>query len=492
MGFGTGIGTGFFTKLGNIQDENRKAENEYMLEDLKQFNEGLKIYRANKTAQQEQDNKARGFALQISGDPRDTRALDVARTFVQGGHNLTDPIVLAQAQQMYGGMKLKEIDSQVQAQQSALPQADVTGQPQAPQAPGMGLGKGLFKQNMGASNVILGKSTPEQLQQKSLKNIAGRTGFSQEQVQNIRTGVDTGKSDFNPSSVGAPMDAGKSVLMNTAVKLAADPKQLTDPPKFWQAIGAGNYEEAGKYIANADQQNAWHIKASEIAAQATRDSANIHASATLSAASMNVEAARINRQATIENSPQYRYEQAAKLFGQAKQNLTPDKISAYEKVYPGINTKDPSVLEWMAIQEMEKSNPGSSEILENGPMGTKRQGTMEQLMPGKFGSTPPGYKSGATPGKNEPPKPTTDPTIIPQPKMSEKDEAKAVADRINAISDPTKREKLKKEYLQKYPKYYKENFLSGDKDPAKEKEQQEKNSKAMGNVKMPRSSGATE
>jgi len=482
MGIGVGIGTGFFSKMSSIQDENRKAENEYMMEDLKTFNEGLKVYKANKAEQQKQDNIVRGFAMQIGGDPRDTRALDVARTFVQGGHNITDPIVLAQAQQMYGGMKLKETQTQVQSAQAAqgtpqipgqspvavggegsVPTTNVAGAPA--QAPGLG-GKGLFKQDMGIGNVITGKNTPEQLQAKSLKNIAGRTGFSPEQVSAIKTGQDTGRTDFNPESAGTPMDANKAALIGTAMKLAGDPGKLTDPAKFWQAVGSGNYDEAGKYIANAEQQNAWHIEASKIQAQASRDSANIHAAATLGAASMNVAAATARENARLENSPAERYAQSAAKLDEIKTGIgaDPSIMAKYVKKYPGMDVTNPQVVEWVALQELRSIDTESYNRVIAGPNNKPPQGNAV-LFDYRTASTPPGTKAGA----NDPSKggSKTDPyatkTPAPEKPKSIQEEAKIVADRIKAIKDPEIQEKLKKEFGQTYPKYYMENFLPNEK-----------------------------
>ena len=54
------------------------------------------------------------------------------------------------------------------------------------------------------------------------------------------------------------------MLMQSAAKIAADPKNLKDPAAFWGAISKGDYVGAGKFIASVEEQNAWHIKAAEI------------------------------------------------------------------------------------------------------------------------------------------------------------------------------------------------------------------------------------
>ena len=475
-----GIGTGFFKKMSSIQDENRKQENEFMLEDLKSFNEGLKVYRANKAEQQKLDNQARGFALQISGDPRDTKALDVARTFISGGYNISDPITLKSAQQQYADMKLKETQSQAQATASAqaapngdnpqaqagtptqgttpqaqaapmagnVPSANVQGQPQQPaQAPG--LGNGLFKKDVTASNLFTGKSTPEQYQQKSIENISARTGMTPEQVQAIRSGQDTGKTDFNPSSTGAPMDAGKAMLISNAMKLAADPGKLTDPAKFWQAVGSGNYEEAGKYIANAQQQNQWHIDAAKIQAAATLEGHKISAGATVQAAEIHERAAKATRDATIAGSPAQRYADAAAKLDATKEAIKadPSMIAEFAKQFPGIDMSNPQTEEWIALQVLKKTDTEAYSRVIAGPNNKPPQGVNTALDP-RTASTPPGYKAGANdPGKGGS---KTDPYAGKDVPKDENTRLKAVSDAIKNMPEGADKDKVIAEFNTKY------------------------------------------
>lgn len=435
-----GFGAGFFGKLSNIQDENRQQEKEFLMEDYREFNKSLSVYRANKQKQTEEDNKARGFAMQIAGDPRDTKALDVARSFINSGHNITDPVVLAQAKSMWGGIKLKDaagVVEQAQSQQApGLGGTDPAAQQpgQAPTDTPAGI---MNKPVLNAKSIFLGKSSPEQLAQKSTQNIAGRTGMTAQQVQDIKTGADTGRSAFQPNSQMTPLDPAAAMLMQSAAKIAADPKNLKDPAAFWGAISKGDYVGAGKFIASVEEQNAWHIKAAEIQAAATIKGHQISADAT-------VQAAGIRN----DNNVQAQYNESVQKLDDIKSQLGEgsDVVTPYLAQYPGIDIKKPEVQEWIALQELKKQDTGAYQRVIAGPSNKTPSG-VNAVMDPRLSNTPPGYK---TTGKGEPPKPTTDPY---DPKGTPKpDMAKSVAEKIKAITDPDNKAKITKEYIAKYGK----------------------------------------
>lgn len=339
-GFLGGVGTGFFGKLGQIQDENRKLENEMLMEDQREFNKSLDVYRKTKKEQEEINNKSRAFALQISGDPRDEKAFQIARSYVVAGHNVTDPITIAQAQTQYKGRKITngppgpisdapkspvappglgqtpppasntgnvelpedkaELDriandpnypadpamrdaakqkigvvntnnielpddpSELlnivngnthdpaikEAAKAKLNSLDESGSEEViepgmtPKVPPVSVQPPGFAQK--ASNIILGKKSPEQLRDKSLNQIAGRTGMTPEQVDAIRTGKDTGVEKFEGTQTD-PVNPANAAIMAMAMKAGAEGK-ISNSTKFWAAASQGDWATAGNYI----------------------------------------------------------------------------------------------------------------------------------------------------------------------------------------------------------------------------------------------------
>lgn len=507
-----GVGTGFFSKAASIQDENRKQENDMLMEDYREFNKSLTVYRAAKAEQTKQDNAARAFGMIISGDPRDQDAVNIGRQLIIAGHDPKDPIAQALGQSQWKNIQTQKAQQAVATSVQtngggtagvgtppanvANPNAPVPSATNAPQAaPGLGgptqtpqdTPQGVMQQPQGImgglKNAVLGKSSPEQFQAKSLQNISSRTGMTPEQVQAIRTGADTGQSVFNPTTKGAPVNPGNALIMKTAMDFAAK-GEIKDLPGFINALNNQDWASVGKFIPNVDERNAFHERVAKIQAQSHIDAANIGAGATIESAKIHAQSAKDTADVKYQNDPKYALGTAHEKLRDINNTLQSNPetyagiLNEYNKTYPGMDLNNPAHRDYIAHQILRQQDGAAFDRLQGGTNNKPVTGMNKMIDPAQanFNPTPIWAKS-ATPGKpGEPTKSGTEP-----PAKGVDPQIKARADAIKAKTDPeeitgytqsfikTYGEKVAKEYGLSVPKVQNPNGLTPP-SPDKEKE----------------------